>query len=36
MAMIAHLQGVLVAKTVERVVVDVHGVGYQVVVPLST
>lgn len=34
--MIAHLQGMLVAKTVERVVVDVHGVGYQVVVPLST
>jgi Holliday junction DNA helicase RuvA len=34
--MIAHLQGVLAAKTVERVVVDVHGVGYQVVVPLST
>jgi Holliday junction DNA helicase RuvA len=27
---------VLAAKTVERVVVDVHGVGYQVVVPLST
>ena len=36
MTMIAHLQGVLVAKTVERVVVDVQGVGYQVVVPLST
>ena len=34
--MIAHLHGVLAAKTVERVVVDVHGVGYQVVVPLST
>ena len=34
--MIAHLQGMLAAKTVERVVVDVHGVGYQVVVPLST
>jgi Holliday junction DNA helicase RuvA len=34
--MIAHLQGVLAAKTVERVIVDVHGVGYQVVVPLST
>ena len=34
--MIAHLQGLLAAKTVERVVVDVHGVGYQVVVPLST
>ena len=34
--MIAHLQGMLAAKTVERIVVDVHGVGYQVVVPLST
>src|SRR5207237_2880275 len=34
--MIAHLQGVLVVKTVERVVLDVHGVGYHVVVPLST
>ena len=34
--MIAHLHGVLAAKTVERIVVDVHGVGYQVVVPLST
>lgn len=34
--MIAHLQGMLAAKTVDRVVIDVHGVGYQVVVPLST
>jgi Holliday junction DNA helicase RuvA len=34
--MIAHLHGVLMTKTVERIVVDVHGVGYQVVVPLST
>ena len=34
--MIAHLQGMLVVKTVERVVLDVHGVGYQAVVPLST
>ncbi|MGE3535933.1 MAG: Holliday junction branch migration protein RuvA [Candidatus Tectimicrobiota bacterium] len=34
--MIAHLQGILVVKTVERAVVDVHGVGYQVVIPLST
>src|SRR4029453_13246504 len=34
--MIVHLQGVLVGKTVERVVLDVHGVGYQAVVPLST
>jgi len=36
MTMIAHLHGVVVAKTVECVVVDVQGVGYQVVVPLST
>lgn len=34
--MIAHLQGVLVSKRVDRIVVDVHGVGYQVLVPLST
>jgi Holliday junction DNA helicase RuvA len=34
--MIAHLHGVLAVKTVERVVLDVHGVGYHVVVPLST
>ena len=34
--MIAHLHGVVAVKTVEQVVVDVHGVGYQVAVPLST
>jgi Holliday junction DNA helicase RuvA len=34
--MIAHLRGVLVLKTVERAVVDVQGVGYQVFIPLST
>jgi Holliday junction DNA helicase RuvA len=34
--MIAHLQGVLAVKTMEQVVVDVHGVGYQVSIPLST
>jgi Holliday junction DNA helicase RuvA len=34
--MIARLQGILVAKSVEGIVVDVHGVGYQVFVPLST
>jgi Holliday junction DNA helicase RuvA len=34
--MIARLQGVLIAKRVEGIVVDVHGVGYQVFVPLST
>lgn len=34
--MIAHVQGLLVVKTVERAVLDVHGVGYQVAIPLST
>jgi Holliday junction DNA helicase RuvA len=34
--MIARLQGVLATKHVDHVVVDVHGVGYQVFVPLST
>jgi holliday junction DNA helicase RuvA len=34
--MIARLQGMLVSKRLEGLVVDVHGVGYQVVVPLST
>ena len=34
--MIARLQGVLVSKRLEGLVVDVHGVGYQVFVPLST
>jgi Holliday junction DNA helicase RuvA len=34
--MIAHLHGILVAKAVERVVVDVQGVGYHVFIPLST
>jgi Holliday junction DNA helicase RuvA len=34
--MIARLQGVLATKHVDRVVVDVQGVGYQVFVPLST
>jgi Holliday junction DNA helicase RuvA len=34
--MIARLQGVLIAKRVEGIIVDVHGVGYQVFVPLST
>jgi len=32
----AHLHGVVVAKTDERVLVDVQGAGYQVVVSLST
>lgn len=34
--MIAHLRGLLAAKAVDRVVVDVHGVGYQALIPLST
>jgi len=34
--MIAHLQGVVLVKHVEHVVIDVHGVGYQVFIPLST
>lgn len=34
--MIAHVQGVLLTKHVERVIVDVQGVGYQVFIPLST
>ena len=34
--MIAHLRGVLLEKQPNRVVVDVHGVGYDVHVPLST
>ncbi len=34
--MIAHVQGVLVAKSVEQVVFDVQGVGYQIFIPLST
>ncbi len=36
MPMRAHLHGVVVAKTDERVLVDVQGAGYQVVVSLST
>lgn len=34
--MIAHLHGHLAIKTVEQVVVDVQGVGYRVMIPLST
>jgi Holliday junction DNA helicase RuvA len=34
--MIAHIRGLLVAKGVEEVIVDVQGVGYQVFIPLST
>src|SRR5688500_13350204 len=34
--MIAHLRGVLLEKQPNRVIVEVHGVGYDVDVPLST
>lgn len=34
--MIAHLRGRLLAKQPNRLVVDVQGVGYEVLVPLST
>lgn len=34
--MIARLEGNLVEKSPERLIVDVHGVGYEVRVPLST
>jgi Holliday junction DNA helicase RuvA len=34
--MIAYLHGVMTAKNTERIVVDVHGVGYQALIPLST
>lgn len=34
--MIAHLKGVLTEKAAGRVVVDVSGVGYEVVIPYST
>ncbi len=34
--MIAHLTGTLLDKHVQRLVIDVHGVGYEVFVPLST
>ncbi len=34
--MIARLNGILIQKSVTQCVVDVHGTGYRVVVPLST
>jgi Holliday junction DNA helicase RuvA len=34
--MIARLSGILVEKSVNQCVVDVHGAGYRVVVPLTT
>jgi len=34
--MIANIKGTLIQKSVNSVVIDVHGVGYRVFVPLST
>ena len=34
--MIAHLQGRLLRKSPQEVIVDVHGVGYRVSIPVST
>ncbi len=34
--MIAHLTGRLLSKAPQEVIVDVHGVGYRVMIPLST
>ena len=34
--MIAHLRGTILDKQPNRIVIDVHGVGYDVFVPLST
>ena len=34
--MIAHLSGALLEKQLQRLIVDVNGVGYDVLVPLST
>lgn len=34
--MIGHLHGVLAEKTPTRITVDVHGVGYEVLIPVTT
>jgi Holliday junction DNA helicase RuvA len=34
--MIARLSGILIEKTITQCVVDIHGAGYRVVVPLTT
>jgi len=34
--MIARLDGILLQKSVAQCVVDIHGIGYRIVVPLST
>jgi Holliday junction resolvasome RuvABC DNA-binding subunit len=34
--MIAHLRGTLLAKTANKALVEVSGVGYEVSIPVST
>jgi len=34
--MIAHLSGLVFRKTTQSVIIDVNGIGYEVIVPLST
>jgi len=34
--MIAHVQGVIAEKTPTRIIIDVQGVGYEVLIPIST
>ena len=34
--MIAQIRGILVHKTVSQIIVDNHGIGYEVLIPLST
>ena len=34
--MISHLKGLLFKKSPESIIIDIHGVGYEVIAPLST
>lgn len=34
--MIAHVQGVIAEKTPTRIIIDVQGVGYEILIPIST
>ncbi|MEE8161414.1 MAG: OB-fold domain-containing protein, partial [Acidobacteriota bacterium] len=34
--MIARLEGILTEKGADRLLIDVHGVGYEVLIPFST
>jgi Holliday junction DNA helicase RuvA len=34
--MIAHLKGILLKKTTESIIIDISGIGYEVIAPLST